>query len=150
VTSSNEKQNEKRRKRYAEDPEHRERHLARSLAHYHAHKDAITEGLRHRYATDPEFRQKRLKKNPATARRTSLKSLYGISLEDYARLLAEQGGVCAICLRQPAERLCVDHCHATGKVRGLLCRTCNTGLGCYRDDPSLLTTAAAYLTKASS
>ena len=90
----------------------------------------------------------RLKKDSVRARRSSLKNAYGISLEDYARLLVRQGGVCAICLKAPAERLCVDHCHATGKVRGLLCRTCNVGLGCYRDDPSLVTAAAAYLRKA--
>ena len=59
----------------------------------------------------------------------SLKNIYGISLEDCARLLARQGGVCAICQRQPPKRLCIDHCHATAKVRGLLCRTCNFGLG---------------------
>ena len=80
----------------------------------------------------------------------SLKRTYGISLEDYARLLARQGGVCAICLRQPPKRLCIDHCHATAKVRGLLCRTFNAGLGFYRDYAALMTAAAAYLRKASS
>ena len=47
------------------------------------------------------------------------RSRYGMSMDDYASLVARQGGVCAICERQPAERLCVDHSHATGKVRGL-------------------------------
>jgi Recombination endonuclease VII len=127
VTSSNEKANERRRKRYAEDPEYRETQLARRRARYPLHKDAINERRRHRYATDPDYRVTRLKKDSVRARRSSL---------------------CAICLKAPAERLCVDHCHATGKVRGLLCRTCNVGLGCYRDDPSLVTAAAAYLRKA--
>jgi hypothetical protein len=148
VTSSNEKANERRRKRYAEDPEYRETQLARRRARYPLHKDAINERRRHRYATDPDYRVTRLKKDSVRARRSSLKNAYGISLEDCARLLVRQGGVCAICLKAPAERLCVDHCHATGKVRGLLCRTCNVGLGCYRDDPSLVTAAAAYLRKA--
>lgn len=60
-----------------------------------------------------------------------LKSRYGITLEDYEALLAKQNGVCAIC-EQPCktgERLSVDHNHATGVVRGLLCRGCNFRLG---------------------
>ena len=65
--------------------------------------------------------------DPVKALGWSLKRTYGISLEDCA-ILARQGGVCAICLRQPPKRLCIDHCHATAKVRGLLCRTCNVGL----------------------
>ena len=147
MTSSNEKQNERRRKRYAEDPQYRETELARKRAHYQLHKDAITASLRHRYATDPEFRLKR-KKDPVKSRGAELKTTYGISLEDYVRLLALQGGVCAICLRQPPKRLCIDHCQATAKVRGLLCRTCNTGLGFYREDAALMMAAAAYLRKA--
>lgn len=57
---------------------------------------------------------------------------YGLSEEDYERLLAEQGGVCAICEEPPSgrwKRLAVDHDHETGEVRGLLCITCNTLLG---------------------
>jgi hypothetical protein len=58
---------------------------------------------------------------------------YGITLEDYECLLAEQGGNCAICGNHPpdkgASRLSVDHDHGTGQVRGLLCRRCNTMLG---------------------
>jgi Recombination endonuclease VII len=138
VTSPNEKQNERRRKRYAEDPEYRETELARKRAHYRLHKNAITAGIRVRYATDPEFRLKR-----------KLKNTYGMSPEDYARLLAGQGGVCAICQRPPSEaRLCVDHCHATGQIRGLLCRSCNGALGFLRDDENVAMAAAAYLRKA--
>jgi Recombination endonuclease VII len=71
-----------------------------------------------------------------------------MSPQDYETLFARQGGVCAICIRPSAEPLCVDHCHATGKVRGLLCRTCNTGLGHYKDDQRLTAAATAYLRKA--
>ena len=76
-----------------------------------------------------------------------LKCRYGITLEDYALMLAEQGGVCAICGTPPSEArvLDVDHCHESGTVRGLLCRSCNLCLGRMSDDPDLLRRAADYL-----
>lgn len=65
----------------------------------------------------------------------NLKYLYGITLEEYNRLSIRQNGVCAVCgTFQPTKahsRLCVDHDHDTGKVRGLLCSKCNIGLGIY-------------------
>jgi hypothetical protein len=85
VTSSNEKENEKRRKRYAEDPEYRETELARKRAHYQLQRDAINAGLRHRYATDPEFRLKR-KKDPVKARAAELsRSFYRRPLASRSR-----------------------------------------------------------------
>lgn len=64
------------------------------------------------------------------------------------RLLTEkQKGRCAICRHkpQPGTHLCVDHCHATGVVRGLLCRGCNLGLGCFKDSAPSLSAAILYL-----
>ena len=61
------------------------------------------------------------------------------------RFSAKQDGVCATCGKPSKETLCVDHCHATGTIRGLLCRKCNTGLGCYEDDPATMITSLAYL-----
>jgi Autographiviridae endonuclease VII len=63
-------------------------------------------------------------------------------------LLARQGGVCGICGKAPQEPLCVDHSHATGRVRGLLCRKCNTALGSFDDDVSVMAAGIAYLRKA--
>lgn len=73
---------------------------------------------------------------------------YGITLEDYDHMLEEQGEVCAIC-REPCSlgALCVDHDHETGAVRGLLCRSCNGGLGLFKDDRGLLGAASKYLEK---
>ena len=81
---------------------------------------------------------------------------YGISLDDYERMLSEQGGACAICRTAPnGVRLAVDHDHSCcptksrscGRcVRGLLCGTCNRGLGYFRDDPKLIAAALKYLT----
>jgi len=95
--------------------------------------------------------QKWRKNNPekyiAAARKSTLKYLYKISLEEYTRLLKQQNGVCAICkLPQVDKRkyLCVDHDHKTGKVRGLLCNLCNVGLGAFKDG-SLFKEAEQYV-----
>jgi hypothetical protein len=69
-----------------------------------------------------------------------------MSLEDWKTLFDAQGGVCAICGVVP-QRPVVDHCHNTGKVRGILCDTCNRCMGLLKDDPDLLMSAAAYLVR---
>jgi hypothetical protein len=79
-----------------------------------------------------------------------LQRKYGITLEDYDRMLKEQGGVCAICRSDDvgndrAARWHVDHCHNSNKVRGLLCHRCNMGIGYFKDDPARLRAAAEYL-----
>lgn len=75
--------------------------------------------------------------------------LYGITVEEYDRLLVEQDGGCAIChAGEPGSgraSFAVDHDHVTGAVRGLLCLSCNSGLGQFRDDPVLLEAAVRYL-----
>lgn len=86
-----------------------------------------------------------LKNNPDQALNTVLVRNYGITAEIYKSLLCEQGGTCKICSRATTKRLAVDHCHETGVVRGLLCTSCNTGLGLFAERPELLVKAAAYL-----
>jgi hypothetical protein len=76
------------------------------------------------------------------------KKNYGISQEQYDEMLKRQGNGCKFCGKTPEEnkqRLAVDHCHDTGKVRGLLCSTCNLGLGYFMDDISLLTKAILHI-----
>ncbi len=68
---------------------------------------------------------------------------YGINEKELDRMLQAQEGLCAICRTQPAEH--VDHCHGTGKVRGLLCFNCNGGLGRFEDDPEVMARAIEYL-----
>lgn len=73
---------------------------------------------------------------------------YGVTVEQYREMLARQGGVCAVCQREPddaARSLCVDHDHETGAVRGLLCRPCNAAIGLLEEDPDRLRAALAYL-----
>jgi Recombination endonuclease VII len=110
-----------RRERYAEDPDYRERELARKRRHRAAHKEELSD--------------------------YNLRRRYGICLADYQALLARQGGRCATCRRKPKPKcpLQVDHCHKTGQVRGLLCNRCNTMLGMGDDDPRRLRAGIAYL-----
>jgi hypothetical protein len=76
---------------------------------------------------------------------------YGISLDDYHHMLEEQKGVCKICQGPPTKKVGksdnfdIDHCHDTGKVRGLLCGKCNSGMGQFQDSRKLLLAAAKYL-----
>lgn len=74
-------------------------------------------------------------------------STYGITIWDYERILEEQDNKCAICRLMTSYELHIDHDHSTGKIRGLLCRECNHGLGNFRDDPIRLIAAAHYLEK---
>lgn len=75
----------------------------------------------------------------------SLKSKYNLTLDQYDEMTLNQGGMCAICDREGG--LGVDHDHKTGKVRQLLCRSCNTMLGGFKDSAGLATLAAHRATK---
>ena len=83
-----------------------------------------------------------------------MKKTYGITLEDYNLMLERQNGRCAICNGQEIFRgkgkihnLSVDHCHASGKVRGLLCRNCNQVIGTFKEDIQRFKNAIKYLNK---
>lgn len=95
----------------------------------------------------PESRLRRAKQSAAVR-----KHLRGITPADYQEMVERQGGKCAICGRpETASRngrriaLAVDHDHETGQIRKLLCTTCNTGLGSFRENPALLAAAFDYL-----
>lgn len=76
-------------------------------------------------------------------RKSHLRINYGITIEEYDGMLLVQNGRCAICCEEKS--LVVDHCHANGHVRGLLCGECNKGLGLFRDNPEFLESAIVYL-----
>jgi len=137
---------ERRKKRYAEDADYRERTRAYNHAWYVANRERVKADRRRKRAEDPDCNRKQRDYYARSQGRTWLKYYYGISVEEYDALLARQNGKCAICREKPeGQTLCVDHCHATGKIRGLLCRSCNVGLGNYRDDPRLMRAAIVYL-----
>ena len=79
-----------------------------------------------------------------------LRNRYGLSLKDFNRMLDSQNNSCMICdnkisIFEKSNLVYVDHNHTTGEVRGLLCNTCNWGIGSFKDSPYLLKKAAAYL-----
>tara|TARA_B100001250_G_C19601306_1_gene700751 strand:+ start:59 stop:481 length:423 start_codon:yes stop_codon:yes gene_type:complete len=80
-------------------------------------------------------------------RNGNLLRAYGITADEYDVLLETQGNVCAICREYPYQhkKLAVDHDHATGRVRGILCENCNRGIGMFKDRPELLQSAIEYL-----
>ncbi len=93
--------------------------------------------------------RKRLRGHRGAAHRLAR---YGVTQEAFDAMVVSQSGACAICGSVPdgAGKLAVlhvDHCHDTGRVRGLLCHWCNTGLGSFRDRPELLARAAGYLAR---
>lgn len=85
-----------------------------------------------------------------------LKYLYGMTINEYSALLKAQDGRCAVCSRKEwvinnksskIQKLSVDHDHATGKIRGLLCTACNKALGLLNDDPEVVMKSYEYLLK---
>lgn len=97
-------------------------------------------------------RQKKVvtkRENTESRKLQSILSKKGASKEDYLALLSNHSNCCEICGKPSTEerfqRLCLDHCHSSGKLRGFLCAKCNSGLGMFKDDISLLLNAVKYL-----
>lgn len=85
--------------------------------------------------------------NPGRQRQLFVRSTYGLEPDQYDAMVITQAGRCAICLRLFGEdvKICIDHDHSDGRVRGLLCSDCNSGLGYFRDDSEALLRATTYL-----
>jgi Recombination endonuclease VII len=132
------------KKRFAENAEYREKIRAAWRRYRETHKNEINERRRVRRRTDSAFRDKDRASKREWERRKRYREVYRISVADYDAMRQRQNGTCAICKRS-GQALCVDHCHACGKVRGLLCGKCNSVLGFCDDSPAHLLMAAAYL-----
>lgn len=126
---------------------------------YYANLQKSKENMRKRKAANPGYDKRWAAANPGYSRRwrqahpeiyddKHLRRFYGISLVQFKILNGAQGGQCKICGGPPTgkmKRLCVDHCHISGNIRGLLCRACNSLLGHAKDNPEILKKAIAYL-----
>jgi hypothetical protein len=95
-------------------------------------------------ALDKKYRLNNLDKVIMKERKYQM-AQYGITLEDYNSMFIKQGGKCAICFEMQEGSLDVDHCHTTGKVRGLLCRKCNLAIGFIKDRKDLAIRISEYL-----
>lgn len=106
---------------------------------------------------DPATKQRKWREsNPLNSKNTALKKVFGIGIKEYISMYEAQDGRCAICGNEGlfydkglgrTKTLAVDHCHDTGKIRGLLCSRCNRGLGMFNDSIELLEKAVKYLKK---
>lgn len=113
---------------YAKTPEQREKRRQYMAKWREANREKHNQYSRNRYTQrkdDPEFKTQ--------SRSYLLKMKYGITHDDYERMLAAQNGKCLICETNTpgknSKHFHIDHCHTTGRVRGLLCAYCNTGIG---------------------
>lgn len=143
--SHKEEINARNKRWHSANPEYNKEHHRKWYAKNRARKNASTKAWRVAVATADPVKWRRSRKN------TDLKSAYGITLADYELMLKSQGGKCAIC-RSPDSKspskyhsFFVDHDHANGKVRGLLCFNCNSALGLMRDSQRNLVRAIEYL-----
>jgi hypothetical protein len=91
------------------------------------------------------YRKNNLSKVRTKNAQWHFKSKYGITLENRNAMLVAQNGMCAVCKDNITNCPCVDHCHTTKDVRGLLCHTCNTTIGMAKDSPAILRNAANYI-----
>lgn len=123
----------------------------KSFAEYHANKETRDGCSSYCKGCATERSKVWKSKNKDRAKNTDLQAKYGISFIEHAAIFIEQKGCCAICgiKEKDATRkiLFVDHDHKTGKVRGLLCHHCNSGLGYFMDNPENLSKAEVYLMK---
>lgn len=113
--------NSERRRKYNDIPEHRARIKEKSLEYRKKHREGACDKVRER--------------------------TYGITPKEYNDICQSQNMVCAICGSPSRRRLCVDHNHNTGEIRGLLCDNCNRAIGLLKEDISILEKACSYLAR---
>lgn len=112
------------------------------------HRTGYTPDGQPKYRGNCNHCRNHLRRDRLQTRASQLRKRFGIGLEEYEAMLHKQGGSCAICGGPPVYGkgyLSVDHDHRTGKIRGLLCDSCNTGLGKFKDDDRLVAHALIYL-----
>lgn len=141
-------QSERRRRRYAANPEAGREASRRYRAKWtpEQRREKSEYGKRYKRA-HPEDVAAYRSGYAAANRDKVLRAKYGVTSEEWDELMAAQGGACAICgsADHRGNGWHTDHNHDTGKVRGILCHHCNVGIGLFQDDPAGLIAAAEYL-----
>jgi hypothetical protein len=131
---------------------------ATRAAYYRKNKHKWREYHQKNLNTIREQKRVRYAANPDEKWRYDLKKKYGMSIADYNTMFLAQGGVCEICKRperaidkrtKKTRKLTVDHHHGSGKVRALLCMSCNRALGLLHDDADLISKAEEYIRRLS-
>ncbi len=131
----------------------REYFLAKTKRWQKNNPEKVRETRRKWFEKNPNYIRNYYKKHPEKFKVARFKMLMwriGVKMtyQEFKELLKKQGGKCAICRKvERKRRISVDHCHETGRVRGLLCQLCNTSLGGFKDNPKLLKSAIKYLIK---
>lgn len=136
----------RQKNRKASDPDH-----AAKLREYHKSYSAEYRTTDKRKNYEASYRVKHAAKRKVQMREWRLKKVFGLSVEEFDSMLQNQNGTCAICHTPEPTGVGnwhVDHCHTTGRIRGLLCSKCNHVLGLVNDDRSTLLSAINYLDKA--
>ena len=140
---------EKRIKRQKYYAEYYPKNKHRKKEYLERNKDYIRERSKKYRETSPVYAAHQKRRCSMNER---LKYTFGITESDYYKMLNNQNGVCAICknpetkiIKDKVQRLSVDHCHTSGKIRGLLCDKCNHGLGMFRDNTEYMLSAIQYL-----
>jgi hypothetical protein len=133
-----------------QNPEFLAAHNEREKQRYHADIEKIREQRAERriYNRDKanEYAKRRAERNGKEwVRNNNLRATYGITLQEWNTLFELQGKCCAICKCGDAAKWTTDHNHTSGKVRGILCQPCNSGIGMFRENATVLFNAIEYL-----
>jgi len=133
------------KKRWKENPKYKEQSAERQRKYRAKNKEALA-------AKSTVWKEANKDRCKRVRRAYALKTEYGITLEQYEAMLESQGYVCAICSEPPDSNskkpfLAVDHRHASGNIRALLCLRCNLGLGYFRERIDILQSAIDYIFK---
>jgi hypothetical protein len=116
--------------------------------HAEKHKERAAKWYSENHERAKEQMAKRRREQPETIKNEKLRLSFGITIHDYNRMMEDQGFCCAICginNEKTKRSLAVDHCHITGRIRGLLCGKCNSAIGLLGESANNLRNAISYL-----
>lgn len=122
--------------------------------YYNLNKEVISKKSKIKYDANPDYYKEKTKnfevskeKKYSYNKKFKLKQKYNLTIEEYEGMQKQQDYKCKICNRSFTDKVVpyVDHCHKSGKIRGLLCITCNSGLGMANDDIKILSNMINYL-----